>query len=87
VNEQTLLDEPVVTYTVKDMLSRIDAKLDMGFGSVNTRLDGHDQRLRELESEKRTKETKQVDRRYLISAAAAIVVALAAVISIVLAVH
>lgn len=76
--EHTLENEPVVTYTVKDVLKRIEDKLDGFFG----RLDNLETRVGRLEAEREHRSTNWENRRWLVMALASLAAGLAAVITL-----
>jgi hypothetical protein len=97
------MTEPVVSYGLKEVLARLEAKLDQVVAAVggkadradvdrlDRRLDEHDDRLGKLEESRRTTEKLAAERRdhrrWLFPTLAAIVSALAAIIGTFAALH
>lgn len=81
-DETTLLDEPVVSFTVREMLQQISSKLDTGFQSVSARLDHLESRTTALEASNRSKRESSSDRRATIAYLCSVVMTLTAVVSV-----
>lgn len=77
-----MADEPAVSYTVKEMLARIDGKLDTGFSGVNTRLDDHAKRISDLEQERHARRSMKESLSGWIASGTAIVIALGSIITL-----
>ena len=80
--EHQVSDEPVVTYTVKDILARIESKLDAVTGALTGRLEKVEDRLGTLETELQHRQMTKDNRRWLVGSAATLVVAICAILAL-----
>lgn len=87
-------DEPFVSYSVRDILARIEGKLDNAMSVFSQRLEDVKQelvqraeraeaRISGLETELEHRKAKKDDRRFLITAVTAAVIAIGTVLTIV----
>lgn len=81
--DEKVMDEPVVTYTVKEMLTRIDAKLDAYNSSQSSRMDSLDSRLAVLETERHSTRALSDRARYMIATVLTAAATLAAVFAVI----
>lgn len=83
MNEEHLVaEEPVVTYTVKDILARIEAKLDTVTGALTGRLDKVEADVGELKAEMQHRKDSREDMRWRVMAFASLAAALATVVTL-----
>lgn len=81
--DEKVMDEPVVTYTVKEMLTRIDAKLDAYNSSQSSRMDQFDARLAVLETERHSSRALSDRARYIIATILTAVAAMSAAFAVI----
>jgi hypothetical protein len=86
VNDKDTLvaDEPVIVYSVKDVLLRIEQKLDTAMGALGLRMDKVEADVTALKTESATRTARRDDRRWIVTAAASAIVAMAAILALVI---
>lgn len=86
MNEEPIVDEPVVTYTVREMFEQINKKLAEGFSSTAGRLDNLEGRVAGLENDRNNKRDRRASFHNLVLLLATVGMAVAGILSY-LAVH
>jgi hypothetical protein len=79
----TTPNEPVVVYTVKEMLTRIEGKLDSFNASQVIRMDSFDLRLQALEGEWKGRKLLSDKARWIVAAVASVAGAAAAIVAVI----
>jgi hypothetical protein len=77
------VSEPVISYSAKELLERMESKMDTGFRDVNARLDGLGSRVGTLEADRTRKTDRRQSFRLALTTVATVIASVAAAVGVI----